>query len=396
MQERDGVTPIRQEEDFASLLAEYFSDKQSHLRLQHGDLVQGTVVTLNDKEMILDVGAKQDGIVPASDLARLDPAARGRLTLGAIVPAVVVNPYNQDGEIILSVFLSQQEQDWLQAQESMTTGAISEQEVVDFNRGGLMLTFGNLRGFLPTSHLAEHARPGEALSGYLGRSLPVKVIEVDRKRRRLVFSNRLAQQELREQRRAALVENLRPGQIVEGRVTAIRPFGAFVDIGGVDGLIHVSELDWQTPKDPKDVVTVGDRIRVLILRMDDNRQRIALSRRRALPNPWAGIAQRYHAGQVVTVQITRLMEFGAFAELEPGIEGMIHLSELSHRPVRHPREVVQVGQEWPAQILRVEPDRQRIALSLRRATDWTVADKDDASQAEEYVLIENEYTISGE
>lgn len=400
MQRRDSDKPIHEEEDFATLLAAYLGEKQSHLRLQHGDLVQGVVVAISEKELVLDVGAKQDGIVPASDLAKLDAAARARLTLGATMPAVVVNPHNLAGELVLSIYLSQQEQDWLQAQELMDSGAITEQEVVGYNRGGLTLAFKSIRGFVPASHLAEYGRVaeaerGERLGGYVGRTLPVKVIEVDRKQHRLVLSHRLAEQDLREQRRVSRLDLLQPGQIVEGRVTAIRPFGVFVDIGGVDGLIHMSELDWQMVKNPHDVVSVGDKVQVMVLRLDENRQRIALSRRRALPNPWELITQRYRAGQVVSVRITKLMEFGAFAEIENGIEGMIHLSEMSHRPVRHPREVVQVGQELPAQILRIEPDRQRIALSLRRAvTDWIAADDDRTRHANEAIFIENEYNDS--
>ncbi len=400
MQNQDSDKSIHEEEDFATLFAAYLSDKQSHLRPQHGDLVQGIIVAISDKELVLDVGAKQDGIVPASDLAKLDSAARAKLEVGATIPAIVVNPHNLAGELILSIYLSQQEQDWLQTQAILESGAITEQEVVGYNRGGLTVTFGSIRGFVPASHLADYGRSSEAervdrLSSYVGQMLPVKIIEVDRKKRRLVFSHRLAEQELREQRRASLLDELQAGQIVEGRVTAIRPFGVFVDIGGADGLIHLSELDWQIVKNPHDVVSVGENIRVMVLRLDDNRQRIALSRRRTLPNPWEMVAQRYHPGQIVPVRITKLMEFGAFAEIEPGIEGMIHLSELSHRPVRHPNEVVEVGQETPAQILRIESNRQRIALSLRRAaTDWIAADDSHANQVGEYIFIENEYNDS--
>ncbi len=400
MQNQDSDRASYEEEDFATLLAAYLGDKQSHLRPQYGDLVQGIIVAISDKELVLDVGSKQDGIVPASDLAKLEPAALAQLVVGATIPAIVVNPHNLAGELVLSIYLSQQEQDWLQAQAALDAGAIVEQEVVGYNRGGLTLSFGSIRGFVPASHLADNARLSEAerverLGGYVGQKLPVKIIEVDRKRRRLVFSHRLAEQALREQRRASLLDELQPGQIVEGRVTAIRPFGVFVDIGGADGLIHLSELDWQLVKNPHDVVTVGDKIRVLVLRLDENRQRIALSRRRALPNPWEVVMQRYHNGQIVNVRITKLMEFGAFAEIEPGIEGMIHLSELSHRPIRHPREAVRVGDDVPAQILRIEPDRQRIALSVRRATtDWIEADDSNADQAGEYLFIENEYNDS--
>lgn len=396
MQKRDSDKPIHEEEDFATLFAAYLSEKQNHLRPQHGDLVQGIVVAISDKELVLDVGAKQDGIVPASDLVKLNAEARAKLTMGATMPAIVVNPHNLAGELILSVYLSQQEQDWLQAQELLESGAITEQEVVGHNRGGLTVTFKSIRGFVPASHLADYGRASEAeraerLGSHVGHTLPVKIIEVDRKQHRLVLSHRLAEQELREQRRASRLDLLQPGQTVEGRVTAIRPFGVFVDIGGVDGLIHLSELDWQLVKNPHDVVTVGDKVQVMVLRLDENRQRIALSRRRALPNPWELIIQRYHAGQVVSVRITKLMEFGAFAEIENGVEGMIHLSELSHRPIRHPREAVQVGQELPAQILRIEPDRQRIALSVRRAvTDWIAADDNHAQQAGENIFIEND------
>jgi small subunit ribosomal protein S1 len=396
MQRTDGDPPEQMNEDFASLLAHYLDNPDSHLRLTRGELVYGTVVRVSDKEILIDIGAKREGLVPASDLTRLDTAMRARLVVGAQVPAVVVNPQNLDGEIVLSVSLSQQESDWVEAHQLLESGEVIEREVVGYNKGGLTVSFGSIRGFIPASHVADSAQAEETgerqnqMSSYVGRKLPVKTIEVDRKRRRLVFSHRLAEQELRLQRKAQLLDTLAVGQTVTGVVTAIRPFGAFVDLGGADGLIHISELDWRPFKHPGEVVHVGDTVAVVVLRLDEDRHRIALSRRRALPNPWQTAAQRYAPGTVARARITKVMDFGAFAELEAGIEGLIHVSEVAEQPVRHPREVVSPGQEVLVQVLRIEPERERMGLSMRRVRgNWIVGDTAESSKKLD--LIENEY-----
>lgn len=396
MQRTNGDPPEQTNEDFASLLARYLDNPESHLRLERGELVYGTIVRVSDKEILIDIGAKRDGVVPVNDLARLDAATRARLVVGAQVPAVVVNPQNLEGEIVLSVFLSQQESDWVAAHQLLENGEIIEREVVGYNKGGLTIVFGGIRGFIPASHVADSGHAEETgdrqhyLASYVGRTLPVKTIEVDRKRRRLVFSHRLAEQELRLQRKTQLLDTLAVGQTVTGVVTAIRPFGAFVDLGGADGLIHVSELDWQPIKHPGEVVRVGDTVQAVVLRLDEDRHRIALSRRRALPNPWQAAAGRYTPGTIARARITKVMDFGAFAELEPGIEGLIHVSEVAERPVRHPREVVSPGQEVVVQVLRIEPERERMGLSMRRVRgNWIVGDTPEPSNKLD--LIENEY-----
>lgn len=397
MQRTDGDSSGQSNEDFASLLASYLDNPESHLRLERGELVYGTVVRISDKEILIDIGAKRDGVVLAGDLAKLDAAARARLAIGAHVPAVVVNPQNLEGDIVLSVYLSQQETDWVEAHRLLESGEIVEQEVIGYNKGGLTVTFGGIRGFIPASHVADSSHPDDPgarqhdLASLVGRKLPVKTIEVDRKRRRLVFSHRLAEQELRLQRKTRLLDTLAVGQTVTGVVTAIRPFGAFVDLGGADGLIHVSELDWHPVKHPGEVVHVGDTVETVVLRLDEDRHRIALSRRRALPNPWQIAAERYPPGTIVRARITKVFDFGAFAELEPGIEGLIHLSELADRPVHHPREVVTPGHEVLVQVLRIDPERERLGLSMRRVKgDWIVSDETDEPNTLD--LIENEYS----
>ncbi len=396
MQRTQGDSTEQMNEDFATLLARYLDEPGSHLRPERGELVYGTVVQATDKEVLIDIGAKREGIVPASDLAKLDAAGRARLVVGAQVPAIVINPRSADGELILSVYLSQQENDWVEAHRLMESGEIVELEVVGYNKGGLTIMFGSIRGFIPASHIGDGGYPEEPggrqhhLADLVGRTLPVKTIEVDRKRRRLVFSHRQAEQEIRLRRKTQLLDTLAVGQTVTGIVTAIRPFGAFVDLGGADGLIHVSELDWRPVRHPSDVVRVGDEVSTIVLRLDEDRHRIALSRRRALPNPWQAAATRYPPGTVAQARITKVMDFGAFAELEPGIEGLIHVSELADRAVRHPREAVTPGQEVLVQVLRIEPDRERLGLSVRRVrSDWVVGDpKDEDNQLD---LIENEY-----
>jgi small subunit ribosomal protein S1 len=248
-------------------------------------------------------------------------------------------------------------------------------KVVGFNKGGLTVEFNHLRGFVPASHivdmprnLSEEARRQE-LERHIGQELRLKVIEVERRRRRLVMSQMLAEREYRARRKKELFQELKVGDELEGIVRSIRPFGAFVDIGGADGLLHVSEIDWAPVKHPRDVLKVGDKVKVKVIRLDPDRHRIALSRKRILPNPWDTIDQRYHQGDFIPVTITRVVDFGAFAQIEPGVEGLIHISELADITVAEPLKTVRPGDKVPAKILRIDSRRQRVGLSVRQAQD---------------------------
>ncbi len=356
-----------------ALFEQYLAEEEEIGMPERGELREGIIVEVRPNELLVNIGAKRDGIVPQSDLARLDKEFVASLKEGTTVPVVVSKLTADEGMLVLSIADALQQKDWQRAEEMLASGEIGTYQVIGYNKGGLLVRFGHLRGFIPASHvvglprnLSEEER-NRRLEAMIGQVIPAKVIEVDRRRRRLVLSQRLAEREYRAQRKAELFERLRPGDIITGVVRSLRPFGAFVDIGGADGLLHVSEIGWTPVSHPRDVLQVGQEIQVEILRMDPERQRIALSRKRLLPNPWESIEERYQPGQTILVTITRVVDFGAFAQLEPGVEGLIHVSELADIDVAEPLKTVEPGDRVPVKILRVDSRRQRIGLSRRQA-----------------------------
>ena len=338
-----------------------------------GDLRQGVIVEMRPSEILVNVGSKRDGVVPQSDLARLDPGVVDELHEGMTVDVVVSRQSDDDGAFLLSMAEAEQQKDWILAQDLLENGEITTHRVIGYNKGGLTVEFNQLRGFVPASHVVDMPRNlseeqrREQFEKRINQEFNLKVIEVERRRRRLVMSQMLAEREMRDAMKEKLFETLAVGDVIEGEVRSIRPFGAFVDIGGADGLLHVSEIDWAPVNHPRDVLQVGDMTKVQVIRLDPENHRIALSRKRVLPNPWDGIGERYNPGQIVSVTITRVVDFGAFAQLEPGVEGLIHISELADIAVAEPLKSVKRGDEIEVKILRVDPQRQRIGLSRRQA-----------------------------
>ena len=340
-----------------------------------GDLREGVIVEVRPTELLVNVGSKRDGVVPQSDLAKLDPEFVKNLREGQTVDVVVATQPEVDSVFLWSIADAQQKRDWNTAEKLLASGEITTRKVVGFNKGGLTVEFSHLRGFVPASHvidmprnLNEDQRRGE-FEGHVGHEMRLKVIEVDSKRRRLVMSQMLAEREYRSVQREELFKHLAVGSVVEGVVRSIRPFGAFIDIGGVDGLLHVSEIGYGNVNHPRDALAVGEAVRVQVIRIDSENQRVALSRRRLLTNPWDSIEQRYAAGTVVPATITRIADFGAFAELESGVEGLIHVSELADIAVAEPLKTVRAGDKVTVKVLRVDAKRQRIGLSIRQASD---------------------------
>lgn len=364
---------------------------------ERGDLREGVIVEIRSNELLVNVGSKRDGVIPQSDLTKLDPEFVKNLHVGQVVDVVISRPPEDDGTFQLSIADALQQRDWIDAQELLDSGKIVTHKVIGYNKGGLTIEFRHLKGFVPASHvidmprnMSEDQRRVE-LEGYNGQDMRLKVIEVDRRRRRLVMSQMLAEREYRDSRREELFSSLKVGDIIEGEVRNLRPFGAFVDIGGADGLLHVSEIGWSPIGHPREALTVGEKIQVQVIRMDPKEQRIGLSRKRALPNPWDNIEMHYRTGDVVTATITRVVDFGAFAQLEPGVEGLIHISELADIAVAEPLKTIAAGDEVKVKVLRVDSKRQRIGLSRRQAegssdteSDSSAADTpsdDDADEA---------------
>ena len=367
---------VSEEQQADEMLFEQYLAEEEDLSLPgRGDLREGIVVELRSNELLVNIGAKRDGIVPQSDLNRLESDYVDTLREGETVPVVVSKLTTDEGMLVLSIADALQKKDWLVADKMLESGEVTVRKVVGYNKGGLLADFDHLRGFIPASHVVGLPRNmnedqrNERLQQMVGQELPVKVIEVERQRRRLVLSYRLAEREYRAGRKAQLFEELAIGAVVEGEVRSLRPFGAFVDIGGADGLLHVSEIGWTPISHPRDVLRVGERIQVEVLRLDPERSRIALSRKRLLSNPWESIEERYKLNDTILVTITRVIDFGAFAQLEPGIEGLIHISELADITVAEPLKMVTSGDRIPVKILRIHPDRQRIGLSRRQADE---------------------------
>jgi small subunit ribosomal protein S1 len=305
----------------------------------------------------------------------MDEESFKRLRNGDCVLACVVRPPDQDFRMILSLRMAAMEKDWRAAQDTYESEECFDAVVSGYNKGGLIVHVGEVRGFVPASHLSALPRgsyrelPEEEspLASWVGRELHLKIIEVDRRRNRLILSERAAVRGRRRDRKDELLAELTEGEIREGVVASICDFGAFVDLGGADGLVHLSELAWGRVGHPSEVVHVGQKLRTYVLGVDQERKRIALSLKRLQPEPWARIEENYHVDQLVQGTITRLTSFGAFARLDDDIEGLIHISELSNDRISHPSEIVCEGDICTLQIIRVDGARRRIGLSLRRA-----------------------------
>jgi len=347
---------------------------------RRGEIRNALILDVREREIIVDLNTKQDGIVRSEDLERLDPQFRQTLKVGMEVPVYVLNPRDQDDNLIVSINMGLQRYDWERARELLNSEEVDVVRVTGHNRGGILVRWRRLEGFIPSSHLTSINMANErrdVWNDLMGRELTVKVIEVDQDRRRLIFSEREAQKEARAQQKARLLSTLKEGDVVKGTVTGLRDFGAFVNLGGADGLIHVSELAWHRVDHPRDVLKVGDVIEVYVLNLDRDSNRIALSRKRLLRDPWEDAAERYHEGQLVEGSVTNVVDFGAFVALDNGLEGLLHLSEMGDGSLKEPHSYVQKGDRLSLRISHLEPEKRRVGFTQR----WGTTDGSDASPA---------------
>lgn len=371
MQETDTVSSSSEGVmDFAALLEASFNQEVP----ERGDIVTGEVVALDNQGLIIAIeGMKRDGIVQRRDLERMN-VDTDAYNVGDVLDVMILRMEDDEGNLLLSMSQAQQSEDWKRAEEMMGTEESWEGIVSDSNRGGLIVPFGNLRGFVPASHVHDLPRGLNEderkvrMSRLVGQTVSLKVIEVNRKRRRLVFSQRAAQAGNREQRKEVLLDQLQEGEVRTGVVSGLRDFGAFVDLGGADGLIHISELAWHRVTHPREVLKVGDEIQVYILRLDSEGKRIGLSLKRLQENPWAQVEEMYHVGQLVEGVVSRVAQFGAFVSLEPGVEALLHTSQISEPPPEDPTLVVHEGQRLLMRVISIEADKQRLGLSLKEVT----------------------------
>jgi small subunit ribosomal protein S1 len=354
-------------------LEEYLTDGEYDYQTpKRGDIHTGVVIEIGDRGAIVDAGFKRDGIVPPSDLDRLDEESRAAIMPGDEVAVAVTKPHDKEGRLILSVYQALVQEDWIKAEEMLENGELYEGEISGYNRGGLLVPFGRIRGFIPSSHTVGMPRGlkgderRERLADMVGDKVGLKVIEVDRHRRRLILSQRQARRAWQRMQRKRVMDELEEGKVASGKVTGITDFGAFVDLGGADGLVHISELSWRQVDDPREVVEVGDEVDVYVLSLDWERTRIALSLKRLKPNPWSEVADHYEVGELVEGRVSRVLDFGAFVQLKLGVEGLLHISEMTGASQLSPTEILKVGQRVLVKIIGIDARKQRITLSARQ------------------------------
>ncbi|MBI4297129.1 MAG: S1 RNA-binding domain-containing protein [Chloroflexi bacterium] len=334
--------------------------------LRWGQILEGTVARVDRDGILVDIGAKTEGFVPSPEMHTLAAEELTRIKVGDGILVYSLGRENAEGQPILSVDRAIGERTWHQLQRAFEAGEAVESRVVDYNRGGLLVDIRGASGFVPQSQMLP--RPGESgMEARMGETLQLKILEMDRRRNRLILSEREMALEMRAQRRERLIAEVKEGEVRRGRVSSLHPFGAFVDLGGADGLVPISELSWDRVASPDQVVKVGDEVEVYVMRVDTEAKKIALSLRRAQTQPWDTFLERYEEGQLVRGVITRVTAFGAFARLDDIVEGLIHISELADKRVQHPKEVVKEGDFLTLKIVSINRERKRLGLSLRQA-----------------------------
>ena len=381
--DRDGAVDdtLPEEMDDRALMEQFLTNPAHDYRnLQYGDTVDGTVMRVDKEEILVNIGAKAEGVVPLREMQSFTSEDRAALRSGDVLLVFVVQAEDKEGRAILSIDKARQEKSWRRLQQMHESGDVIEAKVVNYNKGGLLVNLDGVRGFVPASQVSGISRGPETqkqsdMAKLVGTSLPLKVIEINRNRNRLILSERQAVQEVREGRKGELLSSLKEGDVRTGVVTSVCDFGAFVDIGGADGLVHLSEISWSRVKHPSEVLKPGDKVQVYVLGVDNDRKRIALSIKRTQNEPWMTVSERYQLGQIVEGTITQLASFGAFARIEDGVEGLIHVSEMGDGRVQHPREVVQEGDSVQVRIIRIDPARKRIGLSMRLSGDLPTSEE---------------------
>ena len=352
-----------------STMAELSEQDLSPRRYQRGEIVEGEVVRVDDDGIVVSIGLKTEGIVPPQEMRTLSQDERDGLQSGDSVMVTVKGGRGTGDMALLSLDAAKEEQGWLDLLQHSKEGNTITARVVEQNRGGVVVNYQGIRGFVPFSQLAPMPSDTreQAIAERMGQEYPFHILEVDQARERLVLSERALYQKQQEEERDQFLATLEEGSRVSGRVTSLRGFGAFVNLGKAEGLVHISELSWSRIKGPEEVVSVGQELEVQILKVDPESKRISLSLKRTLPEPWETVPERYNVGDIVDGTVTRLADFGAFVRLEDWVEGLVHISELSPRQVKNPSECVYVNQQVRVLIMDIDPVKRRISLSYKKA-----------------------------
>src|SRR5665647_487357 len=337
------------------------------MTFEEGDIVTGTVVRVDKDEVLVDIGYKSEGVVPANELSikkSVDPS--DEVAVGDVIDALVLTKEDADGRLILSKKRARFERAWQRIEKAAEEGTPVEGSVIEVVKGGLIIDLG-VRGFLPASLVDIRRVPN--LEEYMGTKIETKVIELNRSRNNVVLSRRAVLEEERKEVRQQILDRLQPGLVVEGQISNIVDFGAFVDLNGIDGLIHISELSWSHVNHPSEILNIGDTVQVKVLDIDRDRQRISLGLKQTQEDPWQRVVDTYHVGDDLEGNVTKVVTFGAFVEILDGVEGLVHISELAPHHVESPREIVHLGDEIRVQILEIDSERRRLSLSAKRVED---------------------------
>jgi small subunit ribosomal protein S1 len=348
---------------------------------EEGDVVKGKVVRIDKDEVLVDIGYKAEGVIPSTELSirkSVDPA--DEVELGEEIDALVLTKEDSEGRLVLSKKRARFEKAWRRIEAAAESGEPVEGSVIEVVKGGLILDLG-VRGFLPASLV--DIRRVHNLDEFLGQTLECKVIELNRSRNNVVLSRRAVLEEERKEVREQILGRLEPGQVVDGKISNIVDFGAFVDLDGIDGLIHISELSWSHVNHPSEVVSIGDTVRIKVLDIDRDRQRISLGLKQTQEDPWQRVISTHRPGDVLEGTVTKVVAFGAFVEILPGVEGLVHISELADHHVESPSEVVEPDTKLNVKILEIDEERRRLSLSIKRVEGGNMPMGDLGEQIEE-------------
>jgi small subunit ribosomal protein S1 len=349
---------------------------------KQGEIRTGVIASIGENEILVSVGTKSEGVISGKEKEQIPAEVLESFQVGQEIPVYVLNPEDPSGTLVLSYNRAREETDWLEAEKLKDSGEAFDSRVIGYNKGGLIVPLGMLRGFVPASQVSVMRRvegedsPDARWGKMVGEEIKVAVIEVDRTRHRLILSERLALQETRETIKDRLLDELQEGTVKNGRVTSLADFGAFVNIDGADGLVHLSEISWDRIEHPAEVLKVGQEVKVKVIAVDQERKRIGLSIRQLQPDPWVVKVSNLKEGQLVEGTITHLTKFGAFARLDEDLEGLIHISELSDQRINHPKEVVKEGDVVTLRVIKIDSERRRIGLSLRKVDSMAYANLD--------------------
>ena len=344
-------------------MAKIEAEKQT-VNYTEGVIIKGVVRKIEKIGVMVDIKYKSEGLIPHDEIS-IDPAITAEQVIkeGQVIDVYIVALESREGYTILSKRRADFEVAWDEIFKSYKERKILEGKVTLAVRGGLVVDYKGIKGFIPASHVLRQSY--EKLEDLVEKTIPIKTIQCDRKRKKVVFSHKIAAKIADEQGIKKPIESIETGQVLKGKVSSLKPFGAFIDLGGIEGLVHISELSWARVNHPREVLNVGDKVDVFVLGVDRENNKISLGIKQLQPDPWVSVHEKYHIGQVITGKITRIAAFGAFIEIEKGLEGLIHISELSDKPVKTPEDVVKPGDQVKAKIIKILADEQKIGLSIK-------------------------------